>query len=120
MEQDRQLQQLLRKFIGLLKKEKKALIKNDGQRVSQLVKEKEAFVALLAAFEPTENAEVRTLALRIRDLQEDNLLLTEQALSYHDMFLSAVTQGLKKTNSTYSRQGSLSGQEDVSLINQSF
>lgn len=120
MEQDRQLQQLLRKFISLLKKEKKALIKNDGQQVSQIVKEKEAFVELLAAFEPTEDSDVRVLVLNIRDLQEDNLLLTEQALSYHNAFLSAVTQGLKKTNATYSRYGNLSGQEDVSLINQSF
>ncbi|MBP1042016.1 flagellar protein FlgN [Vagococcus sp. BWB3-3] len=120
MEQDRQLQQLLRKFISLLKKEKQALIKNDGPRVSQLVKEKESFVELLGGFEPTGNPEIRDLVLKIRDLQADNLLLTEQALSYHDTFLSAVTQGLKKANSTYSRYGNLSEQEDVSLINQSF
>lgn len=120
MEQDRQLQQLLRKFIGLLKKEKKALIKNDGQRVSLLVKEKETFVTLLGDFQPTDNPEVKALALRIRELQADNLLLTEQSLSYQEAFLSAVTQGMKKANTTYSRQGNLGGQEDINLVNHSF
>lgn len=119
MEPEKQLVALLKRYIRLLKKERQALIKDDGETVAAIVTEKEAFLELLAKFEPMPSAAVIELVTEVKELQTTNLLLTEQALSYQATFLEAISQGVKQTNATYSRDGNLGVQTDSGLLNQS-
>ena len=119
MEQEKKLIALLKKYLRLLKKERQALIKNQGEIILALVTEKQAFAEILATFAPMDSQEVIDLAKEVKAQQETNLLLTEQALSYQETFLAAISQGIKQTNATYSRDGNLGVQTDSSLLNQS-
>lgn len=120
MAQERELQQLLKKFIRLLKKEKKALIKDEGTKIMEIVEEKKAFVELLSEFQSATSELSMSLIQEIQELQTDNLLLTEQTLSYQEAFLSAISASVKDVNPTYSRQGNIQGPKDISLVNQQF
>lgn len=119
MEQEKKLIALLKKYSRLLKKERQALIKNKSQLIPEIVAEKQAFAEQLASFEVIDSAAVIELAKEVKEQQETNLLLTEQALSYQEAFLAAISQGVKQTSGTYSRDGNFGVQTDSSLLNQS-
>lgn len=119
METNKQLMSSLKQLLKLLKKEKKALIKNDGIQIEKLVKQKEQLVAPLNNYKGVPSTEEKELIREIKQVQNDNLLLTKQAIAFNDRFLSAVGSGMKKANSTYSSSGRLSSQEDLGFINHS-
>ncbi len=119
MESNKSLVPVLKQLLRLLKKENKALIRNDGNQIEQLVSQKEQLVNQLVMVERELTAIELNLALEIKQLQDDNLLLTKQAMAFNDNFIQTVGQNAQKVNATYSKKGSLSIQEDVGFVNQS-
>ncbi len=120
MDQEKELQSLLKKYLRLLKKERRALIEDEGHLIEGIVKEKQAFSKLLSEYQTTNNEDTTLLIRQVRALQTTNLLLTEQALSYQESLLGAVSQSVQQSNGTYSRSGNVDKQTDSSLMNQSF
>ncbi|MFW8051970.1 hypothetical protein [Vagococcus fluvialis] len=119
MESTRQLTQVFKQLLRLLKKENKALINNDGTQIEKIVKQKEQLIDSLSQIKrPLLDNELK-LANEIKQLQDDNLLLTRQAMTFNNNFLQLVGESAKKVNATYSKKGSLSTQEDVSFVNHS-
>lgn len=119
METNKHLTSYLKQLLRLLKKEKKALVKNDGVQIEKIVKQKEQLVEPLNSFKGIPSVEEKKLIAEIKQVQNDNLLLTKQAIAFNDRFLSAVGTGMKKANSTYSSSGRLASQEDLGFINHS-
>lgn len=119
MEVRKSFSPLLKQLLRLLKKEKKALIKNDGILLEKIIKQKEELIIPLNSIKEIPNEEETKLLKEIKRIQNDNLLLTKQAIAFNDHFLSAVGSGMKKQNSTYSNNGNLKTQEDIGFINHS-
>ncbi|HEX5351585.1 MAG TPA: hypothetical protein VFW58_08160 [Trichococcus sp.] len=104
-----------------LQREKEALIANDSVAFNNIVTEKQAFLSHLeeASFEECNRVAIEKEVNEIKELQECNLLLTKQAISYHDSILDALTDGMEKSSRTYSKKGQLSPSKNVGLFNQS-
>ena len=81
-----------------LQREKQALVANDSAAFENIVTEKQAFLNLLkeASFEDCDRLTVEKEASEIKELQECNVLLTRQAISYHDSVLDALSEGMEK------------------------
>ncbi|MGX7023599.1 flagellar protein FlgN [Vagococcus hydrophili] len=119
METTKQLTPLLKQLIRILKKENKALIESDGVKIEKISKQKETIADSLKLVTSIPSDNEKKLLLEVKQLQDDNLLLTQQAISFNDNFLKVVGDAAQKTNATYSRQGSLQKQTDVGFINHS-
>lgn len=119
MESNKQLMPILKQLLRLLKKENNALIANDGAQIEKIVFQKEQLIEQISGFKFSLSEKERELVVEIKQLQDDNLLLTRQAISYSNNFLKLVGENAQKTNATYSRKGNLSVQEDISFVNQS-
>lgn len=104
-----------------LKLEKAALIANDSSAFEKIVAEKQEFLVQLeeASFEGCSRVAIEQEVSEIQELQECNLLLTKQALSYHNSLLKAITDGTEKSSRTYSKKGQLSSSNNAGLFNQS-
>src|SRR5699024_416700 len=97
----------LKNLIKLLKEEKEALLKNDGEKISELVETKNKYIEKLAEFKGLDmenNEEIIALVAEIDSLQEVNLLMTRQALSYQNVMLESIAKNVQATN-TYSSKG---------------
>lgn len=104
-----------------LQREKAALLSNDGVAFDSIVTEKQTFLSQLeaASFEGCSRVAVENEVNEIKELQECNVLLTRQAISYHDSILDALSEGMEKNSRTYSKKGQLSPSKKVGLFNQS-
>lgn len=104
-----------------LKREKEALMANDSAAFDSIVSEKQLFLVQLeeATFEGCNRVAVEKQVNEIKELQECNVLLTRQAISYHDSILTALSDGMEKSSRTYSRKGQLSPSKNAGLFNQS-
>ena len=98
-ESERQLQQFLR----LLQKEKTCLIKNQAEKLPELVEKKTAFVPVFSMYEGTLSAAIKELIRQIQVQQAENLLLTEQAISFQTVLMDAVKENIKTPANTYSK-----------------
>ena len=105
----------------ILETEKEALIQNDGKKVEELLSLKEDFIRELEEYDlneiDREDAELISLTAEIKDLQETNLLLTEQAMSYNDQFISAFQKEAQKSVTYSDKNKKDDGQS--SILNQS-
>lgn len=112
---------LLTALKDTLKREKEALMANDSIAFDNIVTEKQDFLVRLeeASFEGCDRVAIEQEVLEIKELQECNLLLTKQAISYHDSILDALTDGMEKKSRTYSKKGKLSPSKNAGLFNQS-
>lgn len=112
---------LLKEFSGILHREKEALLKNDGATIEALVQEKQRFLEILPTvdFADSDRAEIERNVKAIQQLQETNLLLTKQALSYQETIMDALAQGAKKSSATYSKKGQYQAVERANLIDHS-
>lgn len=108
-------------LLHILKREKEALIKNEGTKIEAIVKEKEIFLSELpdVDFSKTNQADIKTIVKEIRELQETNLMLTKQTLAFQEVLLSAISKGIKQSGNTYSNKGQHTAREQASLLNQS-
>ncbi|MPM30942.1 hypothetical protein SDC9_77495 [bioreactor metagenome] len=104
-----------------LKREKQALMANDSIAFENIVTAKQDFLSRLeeASFEGCSRVAIEQEVLEIKELQECNVLLTKQAISYHDSILDALTDGMEKSSRTYSKKGQLSPSKMAGLFNQS-
>lgn len=110
----------LKKIIKLLKEEKEALVKNDGAKIVEIVEMKNKLIEKLSQFsglDIVENEKSISLIREINSLQEVNLLLTKQALSYQEVLLESISQNVHNNSNTYSAKGSYDSTNEVNLIN---
>ena len=121
MEQTKNPTEFLQAFITLLETEKEALIHNKGEMIQELVSKKQLFVDAFPGcdFSVVDANEVKTLVEMIRQLQETNLILTQQALDYQNTILEALSKGANKAGKTYSKSGQQTGLTEASILNQS-
>lgn len=119
------IQELISDLKGLLKtlyEEKEVLLQSDGHRIAEIVEIKNDFIEKLAKYKGIEfekNQKVIEIIEEINSLQEVNLLLTKQALSYQDVLLESISKNIKNMSNTYSAKGNYDSKNDVSLIDQS-
>lgn len=119
----------VKKLMGVLKEltkaltlEKEVLIKNDAMTLISIVERKNLLISQMEAFSGMDfsgNEEIRKMILTIENLQETNLILTRQALSYQNEILKALAKNNTSKHNTYSANGQLSIQKEVSIIDQS-
>lgn len=108
----------LNQFYHLLKKENQALIKDDGETLLTIVEQKESMVPIFEVYEEPIKEKVQERLLAIRTLQEENLLLTNQALSYQKMFMDTIQQQLKKNNTVYAPNNQPYQATEATIIDQ--
>ena len=121
MAQDKDGLQLLEDFISLLETEKDILTSNNSKELAVIVEQKQHFVDSLPTidFSGVDRELVEEAVFRIRELQETNLLLTQQSMQFVDNVITAFNEGVKKSTKTYSKEGYHTGASQANLLNQS-
>lgn len=121
MNAQQEVVETLEQFKNVLVEEKTALIKNDSTKVTELIEKKQIFLEKIPALNPAglKKEELTGLVEEIKQLQQTNLLLTKQALQYQETIMEAITKGVQKSSTTYSKKGNYTAAEQASLIDQS-
>lgn len=111
---------ILEQLKEILLKEKDALIKNESKVILDLVSKKETLIGQLenVEIEIDQKDEVQKRVAEIRELQETNAMLTEQAMNYAYTFIDAFQKEAQKS-STYSKEGSLKNSKNSGILDQS-
>lgn len=112
----------LNSIFKLLEEEKVALLHNDGVKVAELVESKNEHIEKLSKFKGLDiesNKKVMDLIKEINSIQEVNLLLTKQALSFQDVLLESISKSVQNMSNTYSSKGNYEATNNISLIDQS-
>lgn len=112
----------LKSIIKLLYDEKEALIENDGHRISEIVELKTDFIKKLEHFKGIDvinNKKAMDLIGEIDSLQETNLLLTKQSLSYQEVLLESIAKNIQNLTNTYSQKGGYNTSNSINFIDQS-
>lgn len=112
----------LKNIISLLEQEKTALVNNDVDEVAKIVNKKNEQIEKLGAFKgmDVENfKEAMDLIKEINSMQELNLLLTRQALSYQNAVLESISQNINNLSNTYSSKGTYENVNSINIIDQS-
>lgn len=94
----------LRLFIKILKREQKFLVFDDGVSLNGLVPQKEDFLPIFDNYTGQIGQQTKSLIQEIRELQETNLLLTQQALAYQKKMMDTIQHSLTSQENTYSKQ----------------
>jgi len=119
------MQELIGELKGLVKvlyDEKEALLDNDGHKVAEIVEIKNDYIEKLRSFQGLDivnNSKAMSLVEEINSLQEINLLLTKQALSYQDVLMESIAQNVKNLTNTYSPNGNNNTSSSINFIDQS-
>lgn len=100
---EREFERQLQQFLRLLQKEKTCLIKNQAEKLPELVEKKTAFVPVFSTYEGTLSVAIKELIRQIQVQQTENLLLTEQAISFQTVLMDAVKENIKTPANTYSK-----------------
>lgn len=108
---------VLTAFYRLLKKENKALIRDEGEKLEAIVQQKECYVDRLE-YSGNVTAEIKEWIQKIQFLQEENLLLTQQAISYQQAFMDAIQHELKKERTAYQRTAYTQAAGSAAIIDQ--
>ncbi|GAJ26345.1 flagella synthesis protein FlgN [Liquorilactobacillus sucicola DSM 21376 = JCM 15457] len=103
-------------FLRLLKKEKNFLIKDQAEKLVELVKQKEKYVPILNGYQGAASPKTKELAAQIQVQQDENMLLTKQALSYQKMLMTAIKDNIKAPGATYSKYKTVKQQARTALI----
>lgn len=121
MKTQTQVIETLKKFRDVLLEEKEALITNDSAKVVAVIAEKETFMEVLPTLDSTglKKEDLSEIVTEIKNLQETNLLLTQQALQYQEKMMEAITDSAKTSGSTYSKNGHYSAEKQATIIDQS-
>lgn len=111
---------ILEELKMILLEEKEALIQQENNKITEIVARKEAIVEKMEKAELDENEKeaVHALAKEVKDLQETNAILTQKAMNYTEVFLSAFQKEAQKNN-TYSKQGNLKKAGNTGILDQS-
>lgn len=114
-----EIQNDLHALKSALVNEKKVLMENDGDALLSLLHVKETLLARLNDY-PTD-VDMQPLEGLLRDikqLQETNLLLTEQSMKHTETILSQIKKAAEPNN-TYSKKGTFDRTETSALFDQS-
>ena len=107
----------LRSFYLLLQKERKVLIKGHAEKLTDIVARKEKFIPLFQEYQGDLSDSAKDIIAKIKEQQEENLLLTQQAMSFQDMLLDTIKDNIKKVNHvTYGKESSYHTQAPSTLI----
>jgi hypothetical protein len=112
----------LKELIKILYDEKEALLNSDGHKVAEIVEGKKQYIEKLASYKGIkieENSKILNLVEEINSLQEINLLLTKQALSYQEVLLDSIARNVQALTHTYSNKGNYDSSNSINLIDQS-
>ena len=113
---------LLRELVTVLKVEKEVLMKNESGKLMDLVEKKKDLMALINEYSLSDlmvTEELKNLISQMQGLQETNLLLTKQGLSFQENIMKALAKNNTSKYSTYSSKGSYQAQKEVKLVDQS-
>ncbi|MDN2453727.1 flagella synthesis protein [Lactobacillus sp. UCMA15818] len=116
--QTKEFERHLGNFVKLLKKEKDYLIKDDGESLTNLLPEKEVFVKVLEGYQGNISEKVRELITVIKTQQEENMLLTRQAIGYQEMLMTAVKKNLSSPAGTYSKGAQVYAQPRTNFVDE--
>ena len=117
-------------LLKLLQEEKEALIHNDVVKVSKIVEKKNEYIEKLAVSSTileeakdvipstVEVSPLLQLINEIKIIQETNLLLTKQSLSYQNGLLESISKSIQNTSNTYSAKGNYQRINNIGLIDQ--
>lgn len=112
----------LKGLTGILYEEKEALLNNNGHEVAEIVEKKKEYIERLEGFKGLDiegDERVMTLVDQINQLQETNLLLTKQALSYQEVLIESIAKNINNAHSTYSQKGGFNKPSSINLVDQS-
>lgn len=112
----------LKELIGVLYDEKEALINNNGHKVGEIVEKKKEALERIIEFQGlniASNEQAMWLIKEINSLQETNLLLTKQALSYQEVLLESIAKNITSLTNTYSPKGNYSSSNSINFVDQS-
>lgn len=93
----------LRRFLRILNKEKTILMKDQADKLAEVVAKKEEFVDVFDNYQAEITPEIRDLISQIQAQQAENLLLTQQAMSYQNMLMTTIKDNMKPVSGTYSK-----------------
>lgn len=119
---ERELISSLSRMRRLLIDEKKALVRNDVDKLSTIVDKKDQLIQKINSnknIDIKDKEKVRLLMEEVRSIQELNLLLTEQALSYQKVLLDSVSDNINSLTNTYSSKGKYETNNSISIVDQS-
>jgi hypothetical protein len=122
MSSSKKLAAVLKDLIKVLNDEKRVLIKSDAAALDGLVEKKNDLIVKIQEFRGEDfsgDEEIRKMVSQIDALQETNMLLTKQALSYQKQILKALAKNNTSKYNTYSSNGHLYGQKEVSIVDKS-
>lgn len=122
MNESKKITGILKELTKVLTLEKEVLIKNDAMTLISIVERKNLLIGQMEAFSGTDfsgNEEIQKMIRAIENLQETNLILTRQALSYQNEILKALAKTNTSKHNTYSANGQLNAQKEVSIVDQS-
>lgn len=112
----------LKKILRLLQKEKKALIANDIEKLTEIINNKNESIERLAAYKGMDVKNIKEamdIIGEINSIQELNLLLTKQALSFQEAILESISTNVNNASNTYSNKGKYESAKEISLIDHS-
>lgn len=113
----------LKSLLLVLKDEKESLINNNVEKIIQLVDIKNEYIDKISKFKELDienNVEIKELIKRVNLLQETNMLLTKQALSFQSSLLQVISKNIQNNSNTYTSKGKkYQNQKDLSFINES-
>ncbi|MCP0886220.1 flagellar motor switch protein [Ligilactobacillus sp. WILCCON 0076] len=98
---EKEFQKKIRIFRNVLTNEKESLINNKTEKVLEALSEKETYIPILDNYQGPISEKTKQLLREIKELQETNLLLTRQALSYQNTLMQAIKDNLKSPNELY-------------------
>ena len=122
MNKNKEFKKHLNSIIDILKEEKDALIQGDGNKIIEIVESKNQYIDTISEFKGLKLEEDRSimgLIEEIDSLQELNLLLTNQALSFQNALLESISIGLSTASNTYSQKGNYEGTKNIGLVDHS-
>ncbi|OJF93932.1 flagellar export chaperone FlgN [Alkalibacterium sp. 20] len=110
----------MEKLKALLLREKEVLIANQGAKLGEIIQEKEDIMLYLATFdqEDVEMTKLDVLSREIKNLQETNLVLTEQSIQFTETMLNYIKKAANQ-NKTYSKKGTYDDSKKSTLLDQS-
>ena len=104
----------------LLDEEKKVLINNEPDKVQGIIYKKEALISKINKFDKKINKSDKDLVEiidKMRELQETNQLLTQQALSFQNNIIEELSTDSNKFSGPYLSSGEYMQNDRVNFIN---
>jgi flagellar biosynthesis/type III secretory pathway chaperone len=112
---------VLKKLIVVLGEEKQILIQNDASALTAVIEKKNILIDKIEEFKGQSfsgDEEIRKMGSQIKELQETNMLLTKQAISFQNKFLMIIAKYKTPQYSTYSSKGDLCGNRGIKIVDQ--